>query len=89
MRKNIKRIDYSRNFLKQLKKSPLEIKIAFKKRLELFLKEPFHPQLNNHPLTGKYSNYRSINITGDGRAIFSEFEDASGKAVIFETSRNT
>lgn len=84
MKKNFKRIDYSRKFLKQLKKSPLEIKIVFKKRLELFLKDPFHPQLNNHALTGRYSDYRSINITGDWRAIFEEFEDKSGKVVIFE-----
>ena len=84
MRKNFKRIDYSRKFLKQLKKSPLEIKIAFRKRLELFLKEPFHLQLNNHALTGKYSGYRSVNITGDWRATFSEYEDKTGKLVIFE-----
>lgn len=84
MKKNFKRIDYSRKFLKQLKKSPLEIKIAFRKRLELFLKDPFHPQLNNHALTGKYSDYRSINITGNWRAIFEEFGDESGKVVTFE-----
>lgn len=84
MRKSFKRIDYSRKFLKQLKQSPLEIKVAFRKRLELFLQDPFHPQLNNHALTGKFSGYRSINVTGDWRAIFSEFEDESGKVVIFE-----
>lgn len=84
MKKSFKRIDYSRKFLKQLKKSPLEIKIAFRKRLELFLQDPFHPQLNNHALTGKFSGYRSINVTGDWRAIFSEFEGESGKVVIFE-----
>ena len=84
MRKNFKRIEYSRKFLKQLKKSPLAIKAAFRKRLGLFLKEPFHPQLNNHALTGRYSSYRSINITGDWRAIFSEYADKTGEVVIFE-----
>ena len=84
MSKNFKRIDYSRNFLKQLKKSPLEIKIAFRKRLELFLKDPLHSQLNNHALTGKFSGRRSINVIGDWRAIFSEYEDEAGKVVIFE-----
>ena len=84
MRKNFKRINYSRKFLKQLKKSPLTIKIAFRKRLELFLKEPFHSQLNNHALTGKYSGYRSINVTGDWRAIFSVYQDKTGRVVIFE-----
>lgn len=84
MKKSFKRIDYSRKFLKQLKNSPIEIKVAFRKRLELFLQDPFHPQLNNHALTGKFSGYRSINVTGDWRAIFSEFVDESGRAVIFE-----
>ena len=85
MRKNSKRIDYSKKFLKQLKKCPLEIKIAFRKRFELFLNEPFHPQLNNHVLSGKYSGYRSINVTGDWRAIFSQHEENDdGIVTIFE-----
>lgn len=75
-----KRIDYSKKFDKQLRKAPLEIKIAFRERLELFLRNPFHPFLNNHALTGKFSGHRSINITGDWRAIFTEMEGA----VIFE-----
>jgi addiction module RelE/StbE family toxin len=84
MRKSFKRIDYSKKFLKQLKKSPIEIKIAFRKRLELFIENPFHPQLNNHALAGKFSGYRSINVTGDWRAIFSEYEDKDTPIVIFE-----
>lgn len=84
MTKNLSVINYSRKFQKQLKKAPLEIKIAFRNRRELFLQNPFNPQLNNHVLVGKYSNYRSINVTGDWRAIFSEFEDESGKIVTFE-----
>ena len=72
MTKNFKRIDYSRKFLKQLKKSPLEIKIAFRKRLGLFIQNPHHPLFNNHSLKGQYSGDRSINLTGDWRAIFSQ-----------------
>ncbi|MBI2330404.1 type II toxin-antitoxin system mRNA interferase toxin, RelE/StbE family [Candidatus Daviesbacteria bacterium] len=49
-------------------------------RLELFIINQFHPQLNNHSLTGKYKGNRSINITGDWRAIYSEEKDS----VIFE-----
>lgn len=77
----ITRIDYSKEFLKQLKKSPLDIKIAFRKRFELFLQEPFNPLLRNHPLTGEYSKNRSINITGDWRVIFSEIEEKDGKVI--------
>lgn len=72
MNENIERIDYAKKALKQLKKAPLEIKIAFRKRLELFLKDPFHSLLDNHGLTGQYAGFRSVNITGDWRAIYFE-----------------
>lgn len=41
-----------------------------RERLTIFLRDPYHPTLHNHPLRGKYLDYRSINITGDLRAIF-------------------
>lgn len=78
-------IDYSKKFDKELKKAPLETKIAFRNRLELFLEEPNHPQLNNHKLSGKLTGYRSINITGDWRALYSEYIDENeNKSIIFE-----
>lgn len=40
------------------------------KRIRLFSSNPFHPLLNNHPLGGEYEGCRSINITGDYRALF-------------------
>ena len=43
-------------------------------RIQLFEKNPFHPLLNNHPLHGKYQGRRSINITGDLRAIYDEVD---------------
>lgn len=85
MNESLKNIDYSRLFLKQFKKAPLEMKIAFRKRFKLFLQDPFHSQLNNHQLTGKFSGYRSINITGDWRTLYSEYIDKKrGKVVVFE-----
>lgn len=75
----IKRVDYSKNFQKQLKKAPLKIKLAFKNRRDLFNQNPFSSQLNNHQLTGKFKGFRCINITGDWRAIFSE----RGGVIIF------
>ena len=81
MKKEAPRIDYSTAFNKQLKIVPLKIKIAFRKRLALFLENPFNPLLNNHSLTGKYSGYRSINVTGDWRAVYSD----KGQIIIFIT----
>jgi len=82
MIKNLIRVNYSRQFDKQLRKAPLKIKIAFRDRLKLFFKNPFHPQLNNHLLTGKLANYHSINITGDWRAIYSQKEENNGNLTI-------
>ena len=85
MNKDQQKVDYSKTFDKQLRKSPLKIKIAFRKRLKLFLENAFHPLLNNHPLSGKLSGYRSINITGDWRAIYSSVNNAKGEiTVVFE-----
>lgn len=85
MNKSSIKIEYTRIFDKQLKKSPVKIKIAFRKRLELFLKNSFHPILNNHSLSGKLTGYRSINVTGDWRAIYSTESSTSKKTlIIFE-----
>lgn len=82
MIENLQRIDYSKKFLKQLKKAPLEIKIAYRRRFAMFLDDPFHPLLDNHALAGDWLGYRSINITGDWRVIFKEYLTEIGKTVI-------
>lgn len=85
MTKKLVEINFSKNFDKELKKTPLKIKIAFRRRLNLFIQDQFHPTLNNHSLRGKLVGYRSINITGDWRAIFSVRVSNKGKQiVIFE-----
>jgi len=68
-------IKYSATFKKQYKKTPKKIQEKVKERLSLFVKNPTNQLLNNHALTGKYQGYRSINITGDRRAIYSIRQD--------------
>lgn len=65
-------IKYSPQFRKQYAKSDKKVKAAFNSRLKLFLQNFHHPLLRNHALIGRYKGYRSINITGDWRAIYSE-----------------
>ncbi len=69
------RIEYSKKFIKEFKKCPHEMKTHFKNRLNTFIKNPFSQILNNHPLSGELKNYRSINITGDWRAIFESIDN--------------
>ncbi len=68
-------IEYSRKFIKKYKKCPDKIKNAFKNKLKLFIENPHHPILNNHNLSGKYKNYKSINITADWRAIYQKYNN--------------
>jgi len=65
-------IKLHRLFFRKYKKLPRSVKIKFIERKNLFLKEPFNPLLNNHPVDRRYPNCRSINVTGDYRAIFKQ-----------------
>lgn len=68
-------IFYSKKFDKMFGGCPKEIKNKFIERLELFNKDKYSPILNNHALSGKLKKLRSMNITGDYRAIFKEQTD--------------
>lgn len=74
-------IHFTKKFAKQYDKADLKIKNAFRSRLKLFREDSFNPSLNNHSLRGKYLGYRSINVTGDLRAIFK----VVGEEIIFVT----
>lgn len=63
-------IDYHKDFIKSFKKLPKKTKEKFKDRQLLFEENEFDSVLNNHALKGKWLGYRSINVTGDIRAIF-------------------
>ena len=74
-------IEYSKKFIKEFKKCPPKIKKTFKNRLNIFINNQNDPILNNHCLSGKLKNYKSININGDWRAIFEEIN--KGKIIYF------
>ena len=63
-------IELHRKFLKSYVKLPKRIQEKFKERRNLFIEDMFHPLLNNHSVEYAYPNWRSINITGDYRALF-------------------
>lgn len=64
-----------KNFLKSYRKLSVKLKRAVDEKLSLFLRDPFSPQLDNHALTGQYNGYRSIDITGNYRAIYRPFTE--------------
>ena len=61
---------FHKDFEKRYTKLRVNEKEKFKERRDIFLQNPFHQALNNHVLKGKYSGFRSINITGDLRVLY-------------------
>lgn len=65
----------SKQFVRDFQKLSLKIKDIFGERLRMFYANPYDPILNNHKLKGILQHYRSINITGDYRAIYEIYSE--------------
>ena len=65
------RIHFSKEFTKYLRKHT-EIVLQTEQRLRMFLADTHNPLLHTHALNGAYAGCRSINITGDIRAVYEE-----------------
>ena len=61
---------FKKSFKKEYKKLGISLQERFDERFSLFVSESTHSLLNNHSLRGAYEGCRSINITGDIRAIY-------------------
>jgi addiction module RelE/StbE family toxin len=71
-------IETTKAFDKQYAKLNIKVRVSFKRRIETFKANPFDISLRNHALKGKYLGYRSIDITGDVRALYT----AQGDTII-------
>lgn len=69
------KIRFSKNFKKKYKKLPTQIKSCCDGRIDIFIEDTNNILLKNHLLVGKFQGLRSINITGDYRAIYEEKPD--------------
>ena len=61
---------FHKKFKKTYNKLSGNLKQKTDERLVVFRQDQFDQILNNHPLSGKYNGCRSINISGDLRAIY-------------------
>jgi addiction module RelE/StbE family toxin len=68
-------VSYSKNFIRQAKKLSSPQRRKLQERIQTFSRNPLHPTLRNHALKGKYKAYRSIDVTGDVRALYLQQED--------------
>lgn len=74
-------VSYSKNFVKQAKLLSPATRKKLLVRIEIFNENPLHPTLRNHQLKGKYKEYRSIDVTGDIRALYLQKDNEA----IFDT----
>lgn len=75
-------------FEKRITRLSPNIRVALAGRLELFLADPWHPLLNNHPLSGDRRGFRSINITGDWRLIYKPLDRETILLMEIDTHHN-
>ena len=66
----------SSEFRRHFKKLPQKIKDRAIERLRIFVDDEYNYFLNNHELSGKYKEYRSINVNGDYRIVFKKTGDS-------------
>ena len=62
--------NFSKEFRKKYRKLDVPIQESFNQRLGLFLSDPSHTLIRNHPLHGEWAGCYGINITGNYRAIY-------------------
>jgi len=77
-----------KNFKKRYKKLRSSEKQRFKVRRNIFLTNPWHPLLNNHALSGKYTGCRSINVGGDLRVVYTQIGSNISYFIAIDTHSN-
>ena len=68
------KIELHAKFEKKFDTLSRKLQDRFFERVAIFRENQFHPILNNHSVDHAYSGWRSINVTGDYRALFEEVE---------------
>jgi len=76
-----KEVRFSKKFSKHFKKLPPAIQSRFAAQLTLWTREPMNRKLNHHVLTGELAGFHSINVGGDLRALYREYDS---NIVVFE-----
>lgn len=77
------KVFYDPAFYDKLKKVDVRIRNSVKEKILIFSQNPHHTQLNNHALKREYRRYRSIDITGDYRALYKEVTVGDEKMAYF------
>lgn len=68
-------VSFSKNFVRKAENLDLAQRKKLFERLLIFRENPLNPVLRNHQLKGKYKSYRSVDIAGDLRALYTQRKD--------------
>jgi len=71
----VKEVRFTKMFKKDLIKQSPKLQQRFWERLQLWQEQPLNPLLYHHLLKGDFAGLHSINITGDVRAVYDEFDN--------------
>lgn len=66
---------YHKDFKKDYKKLPRNMRERFAERFLMFLKNPAEPSLRDHPLVGELSGKRAFSVSGDIRVVYLFLDD--------------
>ena len=66
-----------KTFDRMFTKLSRRLQLKFLERSGFFLVDPFHTLLYDHELKGKWVNHRSINVSGDYRAVYRQLDAES------------
>lgn len=75
------RIDFTSRYKKRYRLLTSKLQDKVDERIALFVQDQFSPVLENHALHGEYADLRSINITGDYRALYETLSQNSVRFV--------
>lgn len=76
---------FGKDFEKAYKKLQSKVMHKVDERVILFTQNPFDPVLNDHALAGRWTGYRSINVSGDLRAVLELLDEQTAFFVAFGT----
>ncbi|MCR4322523.1 MAG: type II toxin-antitoxin system mRNA interferase toxin, RelE/StbE family [Candidatus Azambacteria bacterium] len=79
---------FHRNFKRHYKKLRISEQKKCDEKIVLFMENPLDPLLHNHALGGKWGCYRSINITGDPRALYEPIGIDTALFILVNTHSN-
>jgi addiction module RelE/StbE family toxin len=65
----------NKTFIELYKKADVRLRKSVNEKVQMFEKNPFELELNNHPLRDKWAGCRSIDITNDYRGVYKEVQE--------------